>query len=125
MENRNSAQYTYQATQISTATKAKSLVRLYDYMYQLLVDANIKKEPDNIRTVRGMLEELKETWEGALVQLLQDYQAAHPEDEDFKTAISELKGEEVPTSKTQPQLKVQPARPAAAPQKAGSFTLAG
>ncbi len=185
MENRNSAQYTYQATQISTATKeqlllitydigikacrtaeaalagddtkkdfglanreiiraqevirelmvtlntdrggevAKSLVRLYDYMYQLLVDANIKKEPDNIRTVRGMLEELKETWEGALVQLLQDYQAAHPEDEDFKTAISELKGEEVPASKTQPQLKVQPARPAAAPQKAGSFTLAG
>ena len=50
---------------------------------------------------------------------------AHPKDEDFKTAISELKGEEVPASKAQPQLKVQPARPAAAPQKAGSFTLAG
>lgn len=157
MENRNNAQFTYQATQISTATKeqlllitydigikacrtaeaalegeeskrdfdvanreiiraqevirelmvtlntdrggkmAQSLMRLYDYMYQLLVDANIKKEPENVRTVRGMLEELKETWEGALVQLLQEYQAAHPEDEDFKSAISELKGDVAPT----------------------------
>lgn len=153
MENRNSAQFTYQATQISTATKeqlllitydigikacrmaetalegkeankdmgvanreilraqevirelmvtlnterggemAQSLMRIYDYMYQLLVDANIKKEPENIRTVRGMLEELKETWEGALVQLLKDYQASHPEDEDLKTAVNQLEGQ--------------------------------
>ena len=181
MENRNSAQFTYQATQISTATKeqlllitydigikacrmaeaalggdeakkdlalanreiiraqevirelmvtlnterggemAQGLMRLYDYMYQLLVEGNIKKEPEGIRTVRGMLEELKETWEGALVKLLQEYQAAHPEDEDFKSAISELNGEPVPP-KTQPQ---QPAPTAAQPaQKAGNFTVA-
>ena len=186
MENRNNAQFTYQATQISTATKeqlllitydigikaclmaetaleggdeqkdmgvanreilraqevirelmvtlnterggdmAQSLMRIYDYMYQLLVDANIKKEPDNVRTVRGMLEELKETWEGALVQLLQDYQAAHPEDEDFKAAVSQLGGS-APQPKPQPQQRVAPAMPPKAqpaPRKAESFTLA-
>ena len=179
MENRNNAQFTYQATQISTATKeqlllitydigikacrmaeaalegdesaknlsvanreiiraqevirelmitlntdrggemAQGLMRLYDYMYQLLVDANIKKEPDGIHTVRTMLEELKTTWEGALVKLLQEYQAAHPEDEDFKTAISELDGSAAPKAKPAPA----PAK--AATPKAGGFNLAG
>ena len=50
---------------------ADKLAQLYEYMYQLLVEANMKKEVENIITVRGMLEELKATWEGALVQLLQ------------------------------------------------------
>ncbi|MBQ9565546.1 MAG: flagellar export chaperone FliS [Synergistaceae bacterium] len=173
MENRNNAQFTYQATQISTATKeqlllitydigikacrmaetalsakekdmgtanreilraqevvrelmvtlnterggemAQSLMRIYDYMYQLLVDANIKKEPENVRTVRGMLEELKETWEGALVQLLKDYQAAHPEDEDFKKAVSQLGGEAAAAPAPRPQ---QPQRAAVVPPQA-------
>lgn len=144
MENKSqSAQYTYQATQISTATKeqlllitydigirscrmaegaldgtnktqdldlanreilraqdvirelmvtlntekggemAQNLMRLYDYMYQQLVEANIKKEAKNITAVRTMLEELKGTWEEALMKLLKEYQAAHPEDEDL------------------------------------------
>lgn len=185
MENRNSAQMTYQATQISTATKeqlllitydigikacrtaeaalsvdeserdftlanreiiraqevvrelmvtlntekggemAKSLVQLYDYMYQLLVDANIKKEPENIRTVRGMLEELKATWEGALVQLLKEYQAAHPDDADLKDALSGIQDGAAPqaqkaaASQTQraatPQNLRQPAAAASTP----------
>lgn len=87
---------------------AKSLVQLYDYMYQLLVDANIKKEPENIVTVRGMLEELKATWEGALVQLLKEYQAAHPEDADLKTALSDI-GEkpEAAAAQAQPQVATQ------------------
>ena len=87
---------------------AKSLVQLYDYMYQLLVDANIKKEPENIVTVRGMLEELKSTWEGALVQLLKEYQAAHPEDADLKTALSDI-GEkpEAAAAQAQPQVATQ------------------
>lgn len=181
MENRNDAQFTYQATQISTATKeqlllitydigikacrmaeaslegeehkknlgvanreiiraqevvrelmvtlntekggemAHSLMRLYDYMYQLLVEANLKKEPDNIRMVRGMLEDLKGTWEGALLKLLQEYQAAHPEDEDFKNAMDEL-GQ---AREAQSQGKPIPTAQKAAPQKVGSFTLAG
>ena len=180
MENRNDAQFTYQATQISTATKeqlllitydigikacrvaeaalegeeqrrdfalanreiiraqevvrelmltlntekggemAQSLMRLYDYMYQLLVEANIKKEPDNIRMVRGMLEDLKGTWEEALVKLLREYQAAHPEDEDFKTALSEL-GPVEPAVMANPKVVQRTAQPV--PQKAGGLNL--
>lgn len=62
---------------------AQNLMRLYDYMYQQLVEANIKKEAKNITAVRTMLEELKGTWEEALMKLLKEYQAAHPEDDDL------------------------------------------
>ncbi len=111
---------------------ADKLTQLYEYMYQLLVDANIKKEPDNIKTVYGMLEELKQTWETALVQLLKEYQAAHPEDKDLQNAVAEVEGR-----KPEPvQAPVQPRTPAAYPAasarpaavknaKAGTFTLAG
>ena len=188
----NNAQYTYQATRISTATKeqlllitydigikacrtaenamiaktpdydlankevirtqevirelmvtlnrerggemADRLMQLYEYMYQLLLDANMKKEPDNLRTVRGMLEELKQTWESALMQLLEKYQEEHPEDKDLQNAMNELEG------KT-PEAKPATSSPASSPYKAsapsykapspaknakaGTFTLAG
>lgn len=98
---------------------ADKLMQLYEYMYQLLVDANMKKEPENVRTVRGMLEELKQTWESALVKLLQDYQAAHPEDRDFQNAISELEGKK-------PETKAPvTAQTTTTNAKAGRFTLAG
>ena len=64
---------------------AQNLMRLYDYMYQQLVEANIKKEVKNIRAVLTMLEELKTTWEEALMKLLKEYQTAHPEDEELKS----------------------------------------
>ncbi|MDR1731693.1 MAG: flagellar export chaperone FliS [Synergistaceae bacterium] len=76
---------------------ANGLMRLYDYMYQLLVDANIKKEPKNIVTVRTMLEDLKETWEQALMKLLKEYQTAHPEDEEVKTAVRDIPTPSVPS----------------------------
>ncbi|MBQ7576697.1 MAG: flagellar export chaperone FliS [Synergistaceae bacterium] len=107
---------------------ADKLMQLYEYMYQLLVDANMKKEPDNIRVVRGMLEELKATWESALVQLLQEYQAAHPEDKDLQNAILELEGKKPESAPTKPAAPTQTAYKAAAPAKtakAGGFTLAG
>ena len=102
---------------------AQGLMRLYDYMYQLLVDANVKKEPENLRTVRTMLEELKTAWEDALVKLLREYQAAHPEDEDLKNALAELQGTGASGAET-------PARPGTAPatlppRKAGGVNLAG
>ena len=110
---------------------ADKLMQLYEYMYQLLVDANIKKEPDNIRTVCGMLEELKQTWEEALIKLLKEYQAAHPEDKDLQNAMAEVEGKK-------PEAQAAPARtPAGYPSagvkaqaavknaKAGTFTLAG
>ena len=98
------------------------LIQLYEYMYQLLVDANMKKEPENIKTVRGMLEELKQTWENALMKLLQDYQASHPDDKDLQNAMAEIEGKKpTPAAPTQP-LKVTP--PAANAKSARSFTLA-
>ena len=174
MENKSSAQFAYQATQISTATKeqlllitydigirscrlaetalekgdghpqdidlanreiiraqdvirelmvtlnttrggdmAQNLMRLYDYMYQLLVEANVKKLPENVRTVRTMLEELKSTWEEA-------YQEAHPEDEDLRNALSALK-QDAPRTPAAPA----PSAPKPASQKAGGLNLAG
>lgn len=173
----NNAQYTYQATRISTATKeqlllitydigikacrtaenamaaktpdydtanreiirtqevvrelmvtlnrdrggemADKLMQLYEYMYQLLVDANMKKEPENIRTVRGMLEELKQTWESALMHLLQKYQEEHPEDKDLQNAMNELEG------KKPEKPAVSYANPTPAKNAKAGFTLAG
>ena len=110
---------------------ADKLTQLYEYMYQLLVDANIKKEPDNIRTVCGMLEELKQTWEEALIKLLKEYQAAHPEDKDLQNAVAEVEGRKPEPAQAQPQAPAGypaagiRAKVAANNAKAGTFTLAG
>ncbi len=101
---------------------ADKLTQLYEYMYQLLVEANIKKEPDNIRTVCGMLEELKQTWEEALIKLLKEYQAAHPEDKDLQNAMAEVEGRKPEAQTTPAPAKTQAAVKNA---KAGTFTLAG
>ena len=102
---------------------ADKLMQLYEYMYQLLVDANMKKETENIVTVRGMLEELKQTWEQALMKLLKEYQVAHPDDKDLQNAMAEIEGKK-PEAKA--QLKVAAPNPAMVKNaKAGSFTLAG
>jgi flagellar protein FliS len=103
---------------------ARGLMRLYDYMYQLLVDANVRKEPANVHTVLTMLEDLKETWEEALMKLLKEYQAAHPEDEDLK-AVKNLSPKELESA---PNAKAPVApRPAPVPGKAqpGGLNIAG
>ena len=48
---------------------ADSLMKLYDYMYYQLVDANVKKKAPIVVAVRQMLEELKATWEEAIRSL--------------------------------------------------------
>jgi len=103
---------------------AQNLMRLYDYMYQQLVEANIKKEVSNVRNVLTMLEDLKSTWEEALLKLLKEYQEAHPEDDDLKAVrtanakdLSGVKG-------TQPG-SLQPQRAAGTPEKAGGLNIAG
>ena len=98
---------------------AVKLMQLYEYMYQLLVEANMKKEPDNIRTVRGMLEELKQTWENALMQLLKDYQTAHPDDKDLQNAMAEIEGKKTTAQVNTTNTAVKQNA------KAGRFTLAG
>ena len=103
---------------------ADKLIQLYEYMHQRLIEANMKKEPDNIREVRGMLEELKQTWEAALVQLLKEYQAAHPEDKDLQNAVAEVEGRK-PAATTPAAPTVKAPTVAVNNAKAGSFTLAG
>ncbi|MDR1377005.1 MAG: flagellar export chaperone FliS [Synergistaceae bacterium] len=95
---------------------AQNLMRLYDFMYQQLVEANIKKDPKNIHTVTTMLEDLKETWEEALMKLLREYQAAHPEDEDLN-AVGSLNLKDLKTAD----------EPAAVPDKTrvGGLNIAG
>jgi flagellar protein FliS len=180
-----SAQYTYQATQISTATKeqlllitydiairscrlaeaaltadsqsydydvahreivraqdvirelmvtlntekggemAQSLMRLYDYMYQQLVEANIKKEAKNIHPVLTMLEELKSTWEEALMKLLKEYQEAHPDDDDLKV-VKDMNVKDLSSAKAAKVETAQPAQQAPrTPDKAGGLNIAG
>jgi flagellar protein FliS len=97
---------------------AQNLMRLYDYMYQQLVEANVKKDPRNIHTVLAMLEDLKETWEEALMKLLKEYQAAHPEDEDLK-AVEDLSFKNL---KTPAEPRVAPTPNKAQP---GGLNLAG
>jgi len=177
-----SAQYTYQATQISTATKeqlllitydiairscrlaeaaldtsgqsqdydvahreivraqdvirelmvtlntekggemAQNLMRLYDYMYQQLVEANIKKDAKNVHAVLTMLEDLKSTWEEALMKLLKEYQEAHPDDDDLKV-VKEMSVKDLSGGKDAKAETTQPA--ARTPDKAGGLNIAG
>ncbi|GHS97405.1 hypothetical protein AGMMS50276_17390 [Synergistales bacterium] len=112
---------------------ATALMSLYDYMYQLLVEANIKKEVKNIKTVLSMLEELKETWEAALVKLLKEYQEAHPEDADLKAikdikSLSDTQNKAAPTQQAKNQQPASPAKPPIQPtpeqKKPGGFNRA-
>lgn len=41
---------------------AENLERLYDYIYQLLVQANISKDSEKIDSAVKMLDELRDTW---------------------------------------------------------------
>ncbi len=45
---------------------AESLATLYDYIYQLLVQANIKKDIEPLYQVEKMLSELRDAWKQSL-----------------------------------------------------------
>ena len=45
---------------------SKSLLLLYDYVKQRLIDANLKKDAKILNEVQGMLVELLETWTEAI-----------------------------------------------------------
>ncbi|MCL2009180.1 MAG: flagellar export chaperone FliS [Synergistaceae bacterium] len=103
---------------------ALNLMRLYDYMYQQLVEANIKKDSHNVHTVLTMLEDLKSTWEEALMKLLKEYQEAHPEDEDLK-AVKNMNAKDLSGVKEVQAVPDQTPRAAQAPEKAGGLNIAG
>lgn len=45
---------------------AKTLLSLYSFMHEQLVEANIYLDSNKVKTVRGMLEELRLSWEKAI-----------------------------------------------------------
>lgn len=45
---------------------SENLSRLYDFVYQRLIDANIKKDIKIIEEIEPIIEELKNTWHEAL-----------------------------------------------------------
>lgn len=47
---------------------AENLQRIYTYIYDLLVQANIKKDPDIVEEALSMLSELRDTWEQVVYQ---------------------------------------------------------
>ena len=52
------------------------LASLYTYVYRLLVDANIQRDPSKIDEALGLLQHIRETWLIALNKLRQDAAAA-------------------------------------------------
>lgn len=57
---------------------ADNLMRLYDFMHRYLVQANIDKDAGKVAIVTGMLKELRQTWEEALLKLLEEYRTENP-----------------------------------------------
>jgi flagellar protein FliS len=103
---------------------ARGLMQLYDYMYQQLVTANVRKEAKNVLAVLSMLEELKVTWEEALIKLLKEYQQAHPEDEDLK-AVKEVQSLKDFETAAKPKAETAPRPAAPGKNKAGGLNIAG
>jgi flagellar protein FliS len=52
---------------------AINMFRLYDFMNTRLMEANLKKEPENIRVVAGLLGQVREAWD----QMLREQSARH------------------------------------------------
>lgn len=51
---------------------ARALMGLYDFFYNRLVEANVKKDPHMVREVLTMLEELRKTWVEAMEKLKEE-----------------------------------------------------
>ncbi|HHV82398.1 MAG TPA: flagellar export chaperone FliS [Tepidanaerobacter syntrophicus] len=48
---------------------SEDLVRIYDFLYRQLIEANIKKDINILDTVESMLADLKDTWSEACLRL--------------------------------------------------------
>lgn len=46
---------------------SKDLRRLYDYIYERLVDANLKKDKEQLAEAKELVTELRDTWKEAIV----------------------------------------------------------
>jgi len=94
---------------------AESLMRLYDFMHSYLVQANIDKDSSKVGIVANMLKELRQTWEEALMKLLEEYRAENPETldaADMRSRTISSEGSKTATaSVVHPSMKHKEARP--------------
>lgn len=54
----------------------RTMFRLYDFMIHQLQEANIKKKPDPIKVVYGMLKDIRDAWEEMLKKTASETAAA-------------------------------------------------
>lgn len=57
-----------------------NLAHLYDYAHQRLLEANVAKDPDILKEVLGLAENLRDTWHEARQKLAEE--AAHTDNAD-------------------------------------------
>lgn len=87
---------------------ATGLMRLYDFMHEYLVQANIEKSSKKVSVVTGMLKELRQTWEEALLKLLEEYNANSASDSTAKS-VSAAPVPQVRAAAAQHQSAARPA----------------
>jgi len=71
---------------------ADSLNRLYDFMHEELVQANIAKDPERVERVGSMLEELAEAWEGALAAVHEEGTLTAEEERMLTSSVAATSG---------------------------------
>jgi flagellar protein FliS len=86
---------------------ADNLMKLYDFMHRYLVQANIDKDAAKVAIVTNMLKELRQTWEEALLKLLEEYRAENPDDAtDMRSrVVSSAESKAALTNVVQPSIK--------------------
>jgi flagellar protein FliS len=101
---------------------AEDLMKLYDFMHRYLVQANIDKDVDKVITVADWLKELRQTWEEALLKLLEEYRTENPDDAtDMRNRIVSSTDSKVTLANiAQPTIK-----PAAIPSERKEVNFAG
>ena len=95
---------------------AENLMRLYDFMHRYLVQANIDKDASKVSIVANMLKELRQTWEEALMKLLDEYRAENLESADVAVntrsrVISSEESKAATASLVQPSVRPKEPRP--------------
>ncbi len=66
---------------------AESLNRIYDFMHDELVQANVAKDPEKVRVVASMLEDLASTWEEALGKILEEGSLTRDEEKMLRSGV--------------------------------------
>ena len=85
---------------------AENLMKLYDFMHRYLVQANIDKDVAKVSIVTNMFKELRQTWEEALLKLLEEYRAENPDDvTDMRNRIVSSVDSKVMLNVAQPPIK--------------------